>query len=255
MEPSDTAIVMGSANDISLRSEIKKKRSENLNELFSALAKAQGEMKPAIMDSKNPHFNSMFASLTSVQAAYREPLAKHGLSIIQIIESDDKVYSVETTLGHSSGQWLSSTFKLMLTQNHMQGLGAALTYARRYSISALVGVVDTEDIDGADVKALDKKIISKAIQSLAGDNVKVVKNEAPASGAQIKTISGLASDRKIIGSELQFFLNHVYPGVTSSNMKKWQADELIALMQNPETNSATLMARAERARTEAEIRQ
>src|SRR5690606_13851005 len=57
-------------------------------------------------------------------------------------------YYIRTVLGHSSGQWISSTFRLIVGKNDMQGLGSAITYARRYAISALVGVVDTEDDDG-----------------------------------------------------------------------------------------------------------
>lgn len=123
-------------------------QSAELGKLFEALAKAQAEMRPAVMDMKNPHYNSRYASLTSIQDAYREPLAKHGLALIQQIFFDGDAYWIRTLLGHSSGQWLSNEFKLLIEKSNMQGLGSAVTYARRYGISSLVGVVDTEDDDG-----------------------------------------------------------------------------------------------------------
>lgn len=124
------------------------KHSEGINELFSALAKAQAEMKPAILDSENPHFRSKYASLTSVQDAYRIPISKNSLTITQAVESIETGYEITTTLGHASGQWMQTSFKLILQKQDMQGLGSAITYAKRYSICALLGIVDQEDDDG-----------------------------------------------------------------------------------------------------------
>ncbi len=115
---------------------------------FTAQAKAQGEIKPAKLDMKNPHYNSSYASLTSVQDSYRDILPKYGLSIIQQVSSIDARFNVQTTLAHASGESLSSNLSLILDRNNMQGLGSAITYARRYSICAMLGIVDTEDDDG-----------------------------------------------------------------------------------------------------------
>jgi len=126
-------------------------RSDQINELFSALAKAQGEIRPASMDATNPHFRTRYATLTAIQEACRGPLSKHGLSVIQSVESTDNGFSIETMLAHSSGQWISSNFKLLIGKQDMQGLGAAVTYARRYSIAAMVGIVSDEDDDANSV--------------------------------------------------------------------------------------------------------
>ncbi len=58
--------------------------SPEINELAAALAKAQGEMGGALKDSANPFFKSKYADLSSVWEACRAPLAKYGLSIVQI---------------------------------------------------------------------------------------------------------------------------------------------------------------------------
>lgn len=122
-------------------------QSTQLNELFGALAKAQGQFKPAVMDKVNPHYKSKFASLTSVMNACREGMTTNGLAIIQAVESYESGYLITTILGHSSGQWISSQFKLILTKSDMQGLGSAISYARRYGVSAMLGIVSDEDDD------------------------------------------------------------------------------------------------------------
>ena len=58
-------------------------QSESIKELATALAKAQGALKPAVKDSLNPHFKSKYADLASVWEACREPLSSNGIAIVQ----------------------------------------------------------------------------------------------------------------------------------------------------------------------------
>lgn len=125
------------------------KKSDNINELAAALSKAQGEMKPAEFDRTNPHFKSKYATLTSIMASIRDPLAKHGLSVIQRLEGDRDTMKVVTCIAHASGQWLEDDgIPLLLDKNNMQGLGSAFTYAKRYGVSALLAIVSDDDDDG-----------------------------------------------------------------------------------------------------------
>lgn len=126
-------------------------QSEQLNELFSALSKAQGEIKGASKDKVNPFHKSKYADLASIWDACREPLAKNGLSILQTIETNDSgKHVLITTLGHSSGQWIRSKAPLLSKAEDSQGYGSAITYMRRYSLMALVGIApdDESDDDG-----------------------------------------------------------------------------------------------------------
>ena len=125
-------------------------QSEIINELAAALSKAQGEMQAAIKDKVNPFFKSSYADLGSVWDAARPVLSKYGLCIMQTTElaaSSGQVIMV-TTLAHTSGQWMKSYLPLNPSKNDSQGMGAAITYLRRYSLSAIVGVVCDEDDDG-----------------------------------------------------------------------------------------------------------
>lgn len=124
-------------------------RSESINELATALAKAQAELRNPAFDSTNPHFKSKFASLAGVRDAITPVLVKHGLSVSQLPTNDHEGRPcVETMLLHSSGQWISSTLAVPVAKADAHGAGSAITYARRYSLMALVNVVGDEDDDG-----------------------------------------------------------------------------------------------------------
>jgi len=125
-------------------------QSEQINELSKALCTAQSQMTFAKKDSKNPFFKSSYADLSSVWDACRGPLTSNGLAVIQTFDSDhdENTVVVVTTLTHTSGQWINSRLKLPLVKKDPQGLGSAITYGRRYSLAAIVGVIADEDDDG-----------------------------------------------------------------------------------------------------------
>ena len=129
-------------------------RSESINELAAALAKAQGEILAAKKDSENPHFRSKYADLGSVWDAIRAALTKHGLSVVQsprLLTTSEKVWflEVETSMFHASGQFLSDVLAVPLASPTAQGIGSATTYARRYALAAFAGVAAAgEDDDG-----------------------------------------------------------------------------------------------------------
>jgi hypothetical protein len=125
-------------------------QSEIINELASALSKAQGEMQAAIKDKVNPFYKSAYADLGSVWDAARPVLSKYGLCVMQTTEmiADGTKIILVTTLAHTSGQWVKSYLPLNPAKNDSQGVGTAITYLRRYSLSAIVGVVCDDDDDG-----------------------------------------------------------------------------------------------------------
>lgn len=132
-------------------------KSEQINELAAALAKAQGEILGAKKDSSNPFYKSKYSDLSSVWEACRAPLSKNGLSVSQMIENRESGDVLHTMLLHSSGQWLSSEMQIRIKSdgktNELQALGSCITYLRRFSLAALVGVAPAdEDDDGNSYK-------------------------------------------------------------------------------------------------------
>jgi hypothetical protein len=124
-------------------------RSENIGDLAGALAKAQGAIKGAAKGKENPFYKSSYADLACVMEACREALSKNAIAVIQSTQFDGDGKWIETILAHSSGQWISSRYPVKPVKDDPQGLGSAVTYARRYSLMALVGIVaEDEDDDG-----------------------------------------------------------------------------------------------------------
>lgn len=121
--------------------------SKEIAELCKALVVAQGEFKNVIKDSDNPYYKSKYADLGSVVEMARPVLAKNGLAISQLIRPNSEVAEVETNLLHTSGQWISSTITLKPTKSDPQGMGSAITYARRYALSAILGIASEVDDD------------------------------------------------------------------------------------------------------------
>lgn len=111
--------------------------------LFAALADAQSQLKGAVKDSTNPHFKSRYADLESVIEAMRAPFAANGLAFMQTV-SDDSQF-LKTIIVHDSGESFTTQVPLIITKNDMQGVGSAITYARRYGLAAACGISQTDD--------------------------------------------------------------------------------------------------------------
>lgn len=120
-------------------------------ELSMALAKAQAEIEGAKKDSENPHFRSKYADLASVWDAWQKVGPKHGLSIVQFGRVREMGAVLVTRLMHTSGQSIEGEIPL-LHKPDMQGLGSALTYARRYGLAAMVGICPEDDDANAAVE-------------------------------------------------------------------------------------------------------
>ena len=119
--------------------------SQEIGKLLEALAKAQMNMLGAVEDSANPFFKSRYADLTSVWEACRIPLTQNGLSVIQTIQVINGENCLVSMLGHVSGQWIKSILPIKPAKEDIQSLGSAITYCRRYALSALVGVCPADD--------------------------------------------------------------------------------------------------------------
>ncbi len=126
-------------------------QSDKLDLLASALAKAQASLSAAKKDRVNPHFKNQYATLQSIWESAREVLAPNGLSIVQTFDATDgRLMSIRTTLMHNSGQWIAGVLSMAPQQANPQGIGSAITYGRRYSLAAILGIVADEDDDGND---------------------------------------------------------------------------------------------------------
>lgn len=147
-------------------------QSEQLDQLYTSLAKAQAEMRDAELNSKNPHFKSEYADLTSIVKCSRPALTKNGLSVIQQMMIDPTGQTImQTRLCHISGQWIESRLPVKPDREGVQALGSYITYLRRYSYTSLIGVVDQDD----DGEASEGRTETKA--TISSKTVPLVNNE------------------------------------------------------------------------------
>lgn len=120
-------------------------KSESIKELATALSSFQGKMRSVQKTEINPFFKKKYANLDSIWEACKTLMSEHGLSISQFPAGDNELTSI---LMHSSGEWLEATTKMNLAKTDPQGHGSAITYMRRYAMSAILGIVTDEDDDG-----------------------------------------------------------------------------------------------------------
>lgn len=114
-------------------------------EAFIAL---QAKIKNAVKDSTNPAFKSRYADLSAVWDAIKGPLHDNGFAVVQSPDFDSSEMWLKTTILHVSGEKIEGRYPLRPVKHDPQGYGSALTYARRYSISAMLGVIADDDDDG-----------------------------------------------------------------------------------------------------------
>lgn len=123
------------------------KKSESTIELAKALAKFQSEIKDPSKSGKANY--GKYVTLDELLESIRPVLSQNGLSFLQFPGGDGQLITISTVLLHSSGEWIESEpFTLKSQKVDPQGAGSAVTYGRRYSLSAILGVAWDTDDDG-----------------------------------------------------------------------------------------------------------
>ncbi|WP_428558958.1 MAG: ERF family protein [Solidesulfovibrio sp. DCME] len=132
-------------------------QSPEISELAKALINVQRTIQPAIKDATNPFVQNRYATLNSVMESCREALLSNSIWMTQFpVPAEPGYLGLVTKLTHAeSGQWQSSLAVVPLPKADPQGMGSAMTYARRYSLSAMLGIVMDDD-DGEHAKISPK---------------------------------------------------------------------------------------------------
>jgi len=212
-----------------------------------ALVAAVGELSNVAKTAANPYFKSKYAPLDAIIDATRPILAKHGLAVIQQPLFMEGTAGVETTIIHKSGYSTTSTLLLPLKDQSPQGVGSAITYARRYSLAAVLGIAAEDDDDGNISTGLAKKEEAKEVKPAKSPVREVSKEEAKATATwknveitNIKEIQGkksvfycvefdgkaeaLTFDKKLYATATDLALVKVDAGVApgKNDPSKWQ---------------------------------
>lgn len=152
-------------------------QSSIINELATALCKAQSMMEPIkatkkakILTKKGGTIQYSYATVSDVLRALKEPLTSNGLSVSQRFESDANGNPILVTLLlHDSGQWISSYLTLHVTDTDFRVLGSAITYARRYSLTAITGLTILGEDDDAGAAAATAAPVPSALEGIDHD--------------------------------------------------------------------------------------
>ncbi len=115
---------------------------------WAAFAKARANFKPIAMDKVNPHFRNRYASLSAVLAATLPALAAEGLALSTRTFVRDGLVIAETQIVYRGMSVVEAAWPVGKAEMGQQALGSALTYARRYTICAVLCVCADEDDDG-----------------------------------------------------------------------------------------------------------
>ena len=174
------------------------KTSEKIEQIASALHKAQAEMQGAKKTGKNPFFKSEYTTLEEVINCVRQPFADNGLSFHQFPITEEGRAGVETLLLHKSGEYISSEFTMKVTKDDPQGYGSCFTYARRYGLKSAAGLPDADDDGNAATRGNSnaKKEEPKLITTTQKSNVVNLIHQAGIETEQtIKAISWAGNGR------------------------------------------------------------
>ncbi len=124
-------------------------KSESIKELCAALCKFQQDVPHINLDREvevktaNGKYTFKYATLGNIIDTCKPILVANGLSFTQLVEPDG---SVTTMLMHTSGEYLMSNLRIS-GQATAQGIGSSITYAKRYALSAILGIVADDDDD------------------------------------------------------------------------------------------------------------
>lgn len=126
-------------------------KSESIKEIALALSKFQAQIPKIDLDREvevqtktGGKYKFKYATFANILEKIRKPLSENGLSFSQLVNVDG---SVTTILMHSSGEWLSSSLTITGDKTP-QGIGSAITYNKRYSLTSILGICGDDDDDG-----------------------------------------------------------------------------------------------------------
>ena len=220
-------------------------QSATIGQLAAALAKAQRGIQAAKKDSLNPHFRSKYADLASCWDACREQLTSNGISVVQPIHNEGPYAFLKTVLMHESGEWIASgSYPLKPVKDDPQGLGSAITYARRYSLCAMVGVAPDDDDGEAATGRIAAKQSSpqkypepqksqepqQASQYQPRPQFQPTGNSWSPSQAQIKRLFALKHKAGWHEQELKQYISAEYGVNSTAGLSREQYDKLCNLL-------------------------
>lgn len=198
-------------------------KSESIKELSTALCKFQAEVKNPANSANNPFYKSKYAPLNEILNGVRPILTKYGLSVLQMPGGDSQETSITTLLMHESGEWIESEpLTMKAVKNDPQGAGSVITYARRYSLSAILGISSEDDDDANHASGAGEPQRSQTTPPRAGNKT--------VTDAQLKRLYAISGANKVPMEEIQTELKE-FGKTSSKELSKIEYDKLISFVE------------------------
>lgn len=157
-------------------------KSDSIKAIAAALITFHVKVQKIPKDSNNPFFKSKYASLSAILDSITDPLNESGLSFCQFPSGE---HGLTTILMHTSGEWIASEYTMRPVKDDPQGTGSAITYQRRYALSAILGLNIDEDDDGNEAS---KPVEKKQSDTKQDDNKPWLNKSTPQYNAVIKRL-------------------------------------------------------------------
>lgn len=197
-------------------------QSENIADLMKDLVQLQAELPTMPKDASG--YGYKYTSLDTIVSTIKPIMAKHNLAFMQSVGGLENV-TITTRIFNSMGQYIEDTVQLPTIQankmNNAQVLGAVITYMRRYTLCALLGITADEDVDAALPAKEEKKApVQKAPQEQKGGPATQAENDRLNALVRAKYQNGKPV---FTGEEISLYLSY---------RKDKTASELIAFIEN-----------------------
>ena len=190
--------------------------SEKIENISKALVEAIGEIPNPPKNAVNPHFKNKYADLAGILDTAKPILKKNGLTVIQSAETDGNLVTVKSRILHVSGEWIESALTLTAQGTDPQKIGSAITYGRRYGISAMLNIAADDDDDGEQNKPKNglqvhpEKNTGKQTEAQKKNDSEPVLSELD---SQIVTIlESLSKNPEVRKKTLEYLKNRNVPG-------------------------------------------
>jgi len=222
-------------------------KSESIQNIAKALVGFQSEVKNPANTANNPFFKSKYAPLPEILNDIRPLLSKHGLSLLQSPSGDGDKIVITTLLMHESGEWIE-TCPLILKADKAtaQGAGSAITYGRRYALSAVLGISSEDDDDGNQAtKTVDKKTTTATAEETIKPLPTKPQNGELLSDAQRKKIYAMTTKISIKSEDVKKMMLQRYKVDDSKQLTKKQASDFIEFLGKLENGEEVWFADSE----------
>jgi len=207
-------------------------KSESITNLVKSLTTFQGKMTAVKKDATNPFYKSKYATLDTIWESIRKPLSENGLSVAQTMNLIEDKNVLETTLYHTSGEWISGTQLVNPIKDDPQSLGSAISYARRYSLSAILGIVTDEDDDANVATKPETKPKEKPISTI----VEAPQKSETITPAQTKKIYASVKEKGITADQAKAYLKQVFKKMSTKELTVSEASRLIEDIESGKLN-------------------